>query len=167
MRLNKKASAEGVRPAPVPNGDRLQLEVNDYRQLFESIDQGFCVIEVIFGDSDQPIDYRFLDVNPAFEHQTGLRGANGSLMRDFAPDHEDHWFEIYGRIAKTGTPEWFTNEARQLGRWFDVYAFRVGEPSANRVAVLFNDITERRGVEELSRQAAERDRFRVSMPKRG
>ncbi|CAN5794169.1 hypothetical protein BH18ACT6_BH18ACT6_02110 [soil metagenome] len=163
MRLNKKASAEGVSPAPVPNGDRPQLEVNDYRQLFESIDQGFCVIEVIFDDSDQPIDYRFLDVNPAFEHQTGLRGANGSLMRDLAPDHEDHRFEIYGRIAKTGTPEWFTNEARQLGRWFDVYAFRVGEPSANRVAVLFNDITERRGVEELSRQAAERDRFRSNL----
>ena len=50
--------------------------------------EGFCIIEVVFDAEDKPVDYRFLEVNPAFERQTGLRNAQGKLMRDLAPNHE-------------------------------------------------------------------------------
>lgn len=135
----------------------------DYRALFNSIDQGFCVIELIFDDDDRPVDYRFLEINTAFEQQTGLQDAVGKLVRDFLPDHDQHWFEIYGRIAKTGQPERFTNEATQLDRWYDVYAFRVGEPESRRVAVLFHDISERRRAEEKEHRAAEIARYRAGL----
>jgi PAS domain S-box-containing protein len=73
-------------------------------------------------------------------------------MREIAPQHEEHWFEIYGRIALTGEPMRFENEARQLGRWYDVYAFRVEDPKLGRVGILFNDITERKRAEEERRE---------------
>jgi hypothetical protein len=122
-----------------------------YRMLFDTLIEGFCIIEVVFDAAGRPIDYRFLETNPAFEAQTGLKDARGRLMRDLAPDHEAHWFEIYGQVALTGEPARFVNEARALGRWYDVSAYRAGGPGSRRVAVLFNDITERIRAEETVR----------------
>ncbi len=130
-----------------------------YRSLFDSIDEGFCIIEMIFDKHEKPVDYRFLQVNPSFEKQTGLKDAQGKRMRDLAPQHESHWFEIYGKIALTGQPARFENPAKQLRRWYDVYAFRYGEPENRQVGVLFNDITERKRVEdELKQKTLELER---------
>ncbi len=130
-----------------------------YRTLFESIDQGFCTIEVLFDENERPLDYRFLVVNPAFERQTGIENAVGKWMRDIAPLHEEYWFEIYGRIALTGESVRFDNHAEQLHRYYDVYAFRVGEPMERKVAILFNDVTNRKQVEEALRKSEERFRM--------
>jgi two-component sensor histidine kinase len=74
-------------------------------------------------------------------------------MRDLAPDHEAHWFEIYGTIAMTGEPARFVNEARALDRWFDVSAVRLGGTESRKVAILFNDISDRiHAEEELKRR---------------
>jgi signal transduction histidine kinase/ActR/RegA family two-component response regulator len=129
------------------------------RHLFEAFDQGFCTIEVLFDDAGTPVDYRFVEVNAAFERQTGLHQAAGRRMRELASAHEDHWFRMYGQVALTGTPARFEQEARALNRWYDVYAFRVGDPARRRVAVLFNDITARRQAEQslqAAREQAER-----------
>ncbi len=127
--------------------EALRLSEARYRLLFTSLDEGFCVIEMIFNAQNQPVDYRFLEVSPSFERQTGLRDAVGKRMRELAPLHEAHWFEIYGRIALTGEPARFQNRAEQLHRWYDVYAFRFGEPEKRQVAILFNDISERKRAE--------------------
>ncbi len=118
-----------------------------YRALLDALDQGFCIIEVLFDDRGTPVDYRFLETNAAFEAQTGLREAAGRRMRELAPGHEEHWFRIYGAIALTGNPERFEQPAAALGRWYDVYAFRIDAPERRRVAVLFRDITERKRAE--------------------
>lgn len=127
---------------------RLKESEEKYNQLFNSIDEGFCIIEMIFNDHQKPIDYRFLAVNASFVKQTGLLDAVGKRMREFAPNHEEHWFETYGKIALTGQPIRFENRAEQLHRWYDVYAFRYGQPKNMQVAILFNDITERKKAEE-------------------
>ncbi len=114
------------------------------RELFHSMVEGFCVIEVIFDPDGRAADYRFLEVNSAFEHHTGLKDAAGKRMRELAPEHDAHWFEIYGKVAVTGEAVRFINEAKALdGRWFDVSAYRIGEPEERKVAILFMDITER------------------------
>jgi PAS domain S-box-containing protein len=95
----------------------------------------------------------FEQINPAFARQAGIENAAGHSMREIAALHEEHWFEIYGRIALTGRPERFVNEARALGRWFDVYAFRIGESDERRVAILFADITARKKAEEALRES--------------
>jgi len=118
-----------------------------YRQLFDSIDQGFCIIEMIFDAAGQAVDYRFVEVNNAFERQTGLTGVVGRTMRSLTPGHEQHWFDTYGRVARTGEAERFELPAAQLGRYFEVYAFRIGPAEDRQVAVLFNDIAERKQAE--------------------
>ena len=109
------------------NEEVLRQSEERYRTLFNSIDEGFCVIEVSF-DGEKAIDYRFLDMNPAFETQTGLENAIGRRVREIIPNLEEYWFETYGRIALTGEPMRFQNRAEQLRRTYDVYAFRVGKP---------------------------------------
>src|SRR4051794_26623751 len=103
-------------------GDRSALFVSEaeYRTLFQSIDHGFCVVELRFDDTaSRPIDYRFLEVNAVFEEQSGLRDAAGRWMRELAPDHEQHWFDVYGRVALTRNAVRFENGAQALGaRWF-------------------------------------------------
>ena len=132
-----------------------------YRNLFNTMNEGFCIIEMIFDAEGKPADYRFLEVNAAFENQTGLYDAEGKLMRDLAPDHEAHWFEIYGKIALTGEPLHFTSEARALNRWYDVYAYRVGKPEDRQVAIVFNDITDQKQVEQALKRAHDSLEFRV------
>ena len=136
----------------------LRESEQNYRMLFESIDEGFCTIEVLFDENEKPVDYRFLQISPSFERQTGIKNATGRRMREIAPQHEEHWFEIYGRIALTGEPMRFENEAKQLGRWYDVYAFRVEDPKRRRVGILFNDITERKRAEAEARDSERRYR---------
>nr|AUN35685.1 chemotaxis protein methyltransferase CheR [uncultured bacterium] len=125
-----------------------------YRTLFNSIDEGFCVVEMIFNSENLPKDYRFLEVNPAFERQTGLTGPVGKRMRELVPEHEDEWYQIFGRVALTGRPVRFQNRAQALHRWYDVYAFRVGRAENKRVAVLFTDITARKEAQEMNARLA-------------
>ena len=117
-----------------------------YRTLFNSVDAGFCIIEMIFED-EQPVDYRFLETNATFERQTGLVGAQGRTARELIPGLERHWFETYGKVALTGEPLRFTDGSAEMGRWFDVYATRVGGVGSSKVALLFTDITARKRAE--------------------
>jgi PAS domain S-box-containing protein len=127
-----------------------------YRALFEALDQGFCIIEMVFDQQNRPVDYIFVEINPIFEAQTGLHDAAGKSMRSFRPQHDDRWFEIYGRVALTGEPARFEHEAGVLGRWYDVFAYRIGNPEHRRVALLFDDITERKLAENARRESEER-----------
>jgi signal transduction histidine kinase/CheY-like chemotaxis protein len=138
-----------------------------YQALFDAIDEGFCVLEVLFDEQGRPYDYVFVEVNPSFERQTGLMNAEGRSMRSLAEGHEEHWFQTYGEVARTGNPVRFEAPAEALGRWYDVYAFRVGEPGQNLVAVLFNDVSPRKQLERsldaqniaLREADARKDRF--------
>lgn len=115
--------------------------------IVDNIDHGVCVIEMIHDAEGKPVDYRFIEVNPAFARQTGLDDAVGRTMRAIKPDHEQHWFDTYGRVAQTGEPIRFENRAAALGRWYDVFAFPIGDPARHRLAVVFNDITQRKQTE--------------------
>lgn len=127
-----------------------------YRTLFNAIDEGFCIIEVLFDEQGRAIDYRFLEANRSFASHTGFGDPVGKSMREVEPDLEERWFEIYGAIARTGEPQRFELESRALGRWFDVFAFPVGEPGSNRVGILFEDIAERKRMELALRESESR-----------
>ncbi|WP_169728094.1 PAS domain-containing protein [Massilia alkalitolerans] len=134
--------------------EKLRASEERYRTLFESVDQGFCIFEMIFDAQDRPVDYRFLEMNPMFEAHTGLHDAVGRTAREMIPTLDAFWFETYGRVAQMGEPVRFENAAPAMGRWFDVYATRLGGPASRRVALLFSDITARKQSEETLRKLA-------------
>lgn len=139
--------------------EALHESENKYRTLFDSIDQGYSIIEVIFDADGRPVNYRFQEVNQAFERQTGIENAVGRLMRDIAPQHEQYWFDIYGEVARTGKPVRFENAADALGHYYDVCAFRVNEPEQHHVAVLFTDISAQRQASAALSESEERHRL--------
>ncbi|RYG33209.1 MAG: PAS domain S-box protein, partial [Chitinophagaceae bacterium] len=126
--------------------------------LFQSMDQGFCVLEMIFDETNRPVDYRFLEINPVFEKQTGLKDATGKTARELVPELEPHWFERYGRVALTGKAERFVERSDTMGRWFEVYAYKSGGTESKNVAVLFTDITEQKEKDQHIRESEERFR---------
>ena len=115
-----------------------------YKALLNTTDIGFCIIQMKFDEADRPVDYRIVEGNAAYERMTGLHGSTGKWVSDIAPGLEQHWFDLYGRVARTGEKIRFEQPAAIFGRWYDVQAFRIGDPDQNRVAILFNDITARR-----------------------
>jgi two-component sensor histidine kinase/PAS domain-containing protein len=114
-----------------------------FRTITETIEAAFAIVEVKFDVDDRPVDYRFLEANPAFERQAGV-DLRGKWVTEFAPNLERFWFETYGRVALTGEPTTFENYAEAFKRWFDVRAVRVGKPEDHQIAIFFSDVTARR-----------------------
>ena len=135
--------------------EQLRASEERYRTLFNSVDQGFCIFEMLFDEAGKPADYRFLEMNPMFEQHTGLVDAVGRTAREMLPTLDDFWFETYGRVALTGEPARFENEAPAMGRWFDVYANRIGGADSRKVALLFSDVSARKRSEEELRRLAD------------
>ena len=129
-----------------------------YRTLFGSIDEGFCIATVILDAEGRPVDYRIDELNPAYERHSGLRDAAGRTAREMVPDIEDVWIETYGRVALTGEPAHLTSHSPALGRWFDVKAFSLGPPGSLRIAILFDDVTDRVRAEQEREASLDRER---------
>ena len=122
----------------------MRASAEQYRTLCDSIDEGFCVLEILLDETGRPDDYRFLEVNPAFEKHVGILGAPGHTIRELVPDIERKWIEVYGAVALTGRSVRFRESSPSLQqRSFDVYAFRLGGEQSRQVAVLFSNITQR------------------------
>ncbi|CAH0281319.1 Sensor histidine kinase TmoS [Massilia sp. Bi118] len=132
----------------------LRASEERYRTLFDSMDQGFCIVEMLLDDAGAPADYRFVEMNPMFERNTGLSNAVGKTALELVPGLDRFWIDTYGDVALTGVATRFESEAAAMGRWFDVYATRVGEPGSLRVALLFSDITSRKQADEQLRKLA-------------
>ncbi len=134
---------------------RRALKVSEakYRKLFESIDEGFCICEMLFDAAGKPQDYRFLEVNSVLSELTGLEQPLGKTMRELIPELEDSWFEIYGDVVRTGQPVRFEQQSAAMNRWFNVNAFCMGESQRNQFGVLFTNITAQKQTEQ------ERERF--------
>ena len=142
--------------------DELAKRATDrYHQLFNAMDEGYCIIQMHYDENGEPNNWTFLEVNPAFEKNNGLANATGKTILELAPNIEQKWFNIYGRVAKTGKPIRFKENSEALNRHFDLYASRIGAPEENQVAVVFTDITEHKISEEALRYSEER--LRVTM----
>jgi PAS domain S-box-containing protein len=116
-----------------------------FRDLVFSIDEGYCLCEIIQDEAGQAVDYRFIEVNPLFEEMTGLSDAVGRRVRDLVPGLEMHWVETYARVALGGERLRFEQESPAMGRWFNVFATPV--EARGHFALVFSDVTERRRAE--------------------
>jgi PAS domain S-box-containing protein len=134
----------------------IQESEQKYRGLFEQMEQGFCIVDVIFDDKQNAIDHRFIECNPMFEKQSGLVNANGKTIKELVPDIETGFSEVYGDVVKTGKSATFNQSSIALKRCFEVYAFKLGDDDSSRVAILFTDISERSKAEQELRASEEK-----------
>ncbi|MBN2352993.1 MAG: PAS domain S-box protein [Spirochaetales bacterium] len=120
-----------------------------YRTLFNGMTEGFGLHEIVCDEQGAPVDYRFLDVNPAFERLTGLACEDvlGKLKSEVPQlrDEDPKWVEIYGRVALTGEPVHFAKYSPALNQHFEVFAF---QPAPFRFAVVMLNVTDRKRKEE-------------------
>ena len=115
-----------------------------YRTLFDSIDEGFVVAELLFDEEGKPFDLLVLETNASFNRMMRTTNAVGKRALEIFPNAEASWFEAYGRVLETGEGLRFENYLAALDRWFDLYISRIGEADSRRFAIVFNDITERK-----------------------
>jgi signal transduction histidine kinase len=134
---------------------RLEAKEERYRALFESIDEGFCVVKLLRDRDGEVRDIRYEEANEAFTMHTGLRDPVGRTMRDLVPNYDGGRLRIYDRVARTGEATRFVQEDKAMNRWFDIYASRLGGEGSNLVAVLFSDITQRLLAEQDMRRLNE------------
>jgi len=120
---------------------------SQYRQLFDGMQNGFSLHEAVLPASGEPVDYRFLQVNRAFEVMTGLsaEAAVGHTLLHLLPGIEPLWIEKLGRVVLTGKPDRFEGELTDVGKYFEVSAYTT-EPG--RLAMVLSDLTAQHGAEQ-------------------
>src|SRR6476661_6975173 len=133
-----------------------------YRTLFNSIDEGFCIIEFFDGPHGPLSDYVHIEANPAYALHAGIPNVVGQKLREMVPDEADGWAELYGSVLRTGVPIRFERELVATGRYLELAAFRIEPPSRRQVAVLFQDVTARKRAEQALRDINETLERRVA-----
>lgn len=138
----------------------------NYRTLFREMLEGFALHEILCDAEGRPINYRFIDVNPAFERMTGLNAEAiiGGTAVDLFPSLEQRWIERYGHVALTGEPAFFEDYSRDVGKWFEITAF---QPEPRQFACIFSDITKRKEVEIALRESEKKYRSIVDNAQEG
>jgi len=113
-----------------------------YRLLFSSMFTGFALHEVITNDEGKPINYRYIDVNPAFEKMTGIQAKDiiGKTVLDVLPNTEPYWIERFGNVALTGKPDYIVEYAQEFGKFYEVHGY---SPRRGQFAVTFMDVTDK------------------------
>ncbi|HUI07315.1 MAG TPA: PAS domain S-box protein [Verrucomicrobiae bacterium] len=126
--------------------EALRASEEKYRGLFEGMREGFALCEIICDAHGAPRDFRYLEVNSAFEQILGVKctDAVGKTAREIFPQVEDYWIDTYGMVALTGASTHFENYLQALDKYFEVTAF---SPKRGQFAAVFMDITERKKTE--------------------
>lgn len=127
---------------------RLKDSEERYRTLFNSIDEGFCIIEFVDGPHGPLSDYVHIEANPAYAANAGIEDVTGQYVRAMVGDEAEEWIEIYRDVLLTGEPVRFERELVATGRHLELSSFRIEPAEKRQVAVLFKDITQRKIAEK-------------------
>ncbi|HTZ17202.1 MAG TPA: ATP-binding protein [Dissulfurispiraceae bacterium] len=135
----------------------LRESENRYHSLFENMLNGFAFCRMIYDEAGNPADFVYLDVNKSFEKITGFKDVVGRKVTELIPgirESNPELFEIYGRVAETGTPEKFEIYFKPLSAWLSVSVYSIAR---HYFVAIFEDITEsKKTIEaEIGRKVAE------------
>ena len=144
---------------PRRSSRKTHLTEPQYRTLFNSMNEGFCVIEFFDGPHGPLSDYIHVEANAAYTEHAGIPNVVGQKLREMVGEEADAWVAVYGGVLKTGEPVRFQRELVETGRYLDVAAYRIEPASMKQVAVLFTDVSARRRTEAALAETGERLRF--------
>ncbi|MDQ3205482.1 MAG: PAS domain S-box protein, partial [Pseudomonadota bacterium] len=137
-----------------------------WRGIFERLHEGFVLGEMLPGEDGTADDWRYLEMNAAWETITGLsrEDSQGKTLREVLPTVGDEWVTEFARVVETGLPATFTRHNASLDRWYEVHAYRA---APSRFAALFLEVTERQRTQLQLQESEERLRFVMdSMPQK-
>ncbi|MHC1737726.1 MAG: PAS domain S-box protein [Ignavibacteriaceae bacterium] len=135
--------------------EALRESEKNYHLLFQNLTVGFALHEIILDQNGKPCDYRFLEINPAFEKITGLEAGNliGKTVMEVLPATEPFWIDSYGQVALSGESISLDNYSKELRKHYQVNAY---SPAPGKFATIIIDITERKQTEIALRESEER-----------
>ncbi len=134
--------------------EKVQESEQTYRLLFQNLTTGFALHEIILDEQNIPCNYRFLEINPAFETLTGLKANDliGKTVLEVLPKTEKSWIETYGQVALTGKNISFDSYSQELDKYYQVTAYC---PEPGKFATIFLDVTALKKAEAILRQSEE------------
>jgi PAS domain S-box-containing protein len=141
--------------------EALRQSEERYRSLFEGMTEGFALHEIICDEKGVPCDYRFLEVNPAFERLTGLKREDiiHKTVNQIMPDEDPRWVKIYGEVALTGKSVHFDNYSPVLKKHYEVFAYSL---APRQFGVLFMDVTASKQAEQALKESERREHRRAA-----
>ncbi len=139
----------------------LAVRERQYQTLFNSIDEGFCIIEFIDSEHGPLSDYIHIEANPAYTRHAGIPNVVGQKVREMVPGEAEGWVQLYRDVLLTGNAIRFERELIATGRYLELAAFRIEPATQRQVAVLFQDITARKRAEANLQQLNETLEARV------
>ena len=133
-------------------GELVRESEKKLRQMFDHMVSGSALTEVIFDKKGKPYDYRYIEVNPAFESISGKKRSQviGKTLLEIYPNTEPYWLQSLEKVAVTGHPIRAENYYQEIDRFLLAVGFR---PQEGQVAFTFIDITERIHLEKALQKA--------------
>lgn len=118
-----------------------------YHNLFTFIHEGLAICELILEQNGKPCDYRYLEVNPAFEKIIGIIGhqIRGKTRRELGPIDRD-LLELFGEVVRTGETVSQAEYSSESGNWFGLKVFGLG---GKKFAFLFTGVIENIKMEDI------------------
>ncbi len=130
-----------------------------YQAVQDAMEEGFCIIEMLMDEASRISDYRYLEVNAAFEKQSGLKNVRNRTFTEILPSADSRFIHLFGQVALTGKAARFVEEAKHLGKWFEGFAVPIGTPESRRIGILFKDISSQKEAEYALQSSEERFRL--------
>ena len=141
-----------VRDVSAERGHETELSERErhYRTLFEQMDEGYCVIQFLDGPDGALHDFVHVEANRAYTQHTGIENIVGRRLREVVSEEEaEGWLALYSEVLRTGRPIRFQRQLVETSRYLELAAFRIEPPQRRQVAVLFQDITARKQMEQV------------------
>lgn len=146
--------------------EALQKSEEHYRMLFTNMTEAFFLAEVICDKYENPCDYRFLELNPAFESHVGIKKEDvlGKSHLEVFRNANPAVLQKYGEVALSGKPAHFEFFSQSVNKYISIYAF---SPEKGKFAAIFTDITEQKQIEKELHASEEKYRNIVETANEG